>query len=133
MKKPSKETVQELSAHFMKVYNSIPAEFHPPLEVAQLRYVNSFNNDFAMLLRERRSENLDAIMSNAIEVEVNMMVSGKIRQRFNRGDKKPQGDMQPLTSRSTDDKFELMMRTMEKLMEKMYVGNRPAAREHQDP
>jgi hypothetical protein len=78
-------------------------------------------------LRERRSVSLDLIMSNVIEVEVNMMASGKIKQRFNRGDKKPKGDVQPSTSRSSDKNFDLMMRTMEKLMEKMSVGNRPAA------
>jgi hypothetical protein len=125
--------VQEFSARFMKFYNSIPTEVQPPPGAAQLRYTDSFDNDFALLLRERRSTSLDAIMSNAIEVEVNMMALGKIKQRFNRGDKRPQGDAQPSTSRSTDEKFDLMMRTMEKLMEKMSVGNRPAAREQQDP
>jgi hypothetical protein len=94
-----------------------------------LRYANSFNNDFSLLLRKRRSTNLDAIINNTIEVEVNMMASRKIKQRFNRGDKKPQGDAQPSTSRSLDDKFDLMMKMMEKLMERMSVGNRPAARE----
>jgi hypothetical protein len=86
-----------------------------------------------LLLRERRSKNLDAITSNAIEVKVNMLASRKIKQRFNRGDKKPQGDVQPSMSRSIDDKFKLMMKTMEKLMEKMYVGNIPATREQHDP
>jgi hypothetical protein len=133
MKKVPEEMVQEFSTRFMKVYNSIPVEVQPPPGDAQLRYADSFNNDFSLLLRERRSVNLDAIMSNVIEVEVNMMASGKIKQRFNRGDKKTQGDAQPSTSRSIDDKFKLMMRTMEKLMDKMSVGNRPAAQEQHDP
>jgi hypothetical protein len=72
-------------------------------------------------------------MSNAVEVEVNMMASGKIKSRFNRGDKRPQGHAQPLTPRSSDDKFDMMMKTMEKLMERMSVGNRPAAQEQNDP
>jgi hypothetical protein len=88
MKKALEEIVQEFSAHFLKVYNSIPAEVKPPPGATQLRYADSFDNDFSLLLRERRSTNLDAIMSNTIEVEVNMMASGKIKQRFNRGDKK---------------------------------------------
>ena len=57
----------------MKVYNSIPVEFKPPSSVVQLWYVDSFDNDFTLLLRERRSTSLDAIMSNVVEVEVNMM------------------------------------------------------------
>jgi hypothetical protein len=68
MKKVSEETVQELSACFMKVYNSIPTEVQPPLGDVQLGYVDSFDNNFTLLLRERRSVSLDAIMRNVIEV-----------------------------------------------------------------
>jgi hypothetical protein len=133
MKKAPEETVQEFSAHFLKVYNSIPAEVNPPPGAAQLWYADSFDSDFALLLRERRSTSLDAIMSNVVEVEVNMMASGKIKPKFNRGDKRPQGDAQSSTSWSSDDKFDMMMKTMEKLMERMSVGNRPVAREQNDP
>jgi hypothetical protein len=133
MKKELEETVQEFSACFLKVYNSISAEVKPPPGVAQLWYDDSFDNDFSLLLRETRSTSLYAIMSNTIEVEVNMMVSGKIKQRFNRGDKKPQGDVQPSSSWSLDDKFDLMMKMMEKLMERMSMGNKPVDREHNDP
>jgi len=66
--------------------------------------------------------NLDVIMSNVVEVEVNMMASGKIKPTFNLGDKRPQGDVHPSTSRSSDDKFDMMMKTMEKLMERMSWG-----------
>jgi hypothetical protein len=117
--------VQEFSTRFMRVYNSIPAEVQPPPKATQLRYTDSFDSDFSLLLRERRSANLDAMMSDAIEVEVNPMASGKIKQSFNRGGKKPQGDAQPSTSQPMDDKFDLMMKTMEKLMERMSMGNKP--------
>jgi hypothetical protein len=125
MKRAPEEMMQSFSSHFMRVYNSIPVEVQPPPRVAQLRYADSFNNNFTLMLRERRSKNLDPMMSDAIEVEVNMMASGKIKQIFNRGDKKPQGDAQPSTSRSSDDKFDLMMKTMEKLVEIMSMGNKP--------
>jgi hypothetical protein len=92
MKKVPKEMMKEFSAHFMKVYNSIHGEVHPPPGAAQLQYDDSFDNEFVLFLREIRSTNLDMIMRNAFEVEVNMMASGKIKQRFNRGDNKPQGD-----------------------------------------
>jgi hypothetical protein len=133
MKRASDETVQEFSAHFMRVYNSIPAEVQPPPGAAQLRYADSFDSDFTLLLRERRSANLDAMMSDTIEVEVNLMASGKIKQSFNRGGRKPQGDAQPSTSRPSEDKFDLMMKTMEKLMERMSLGNKPITREQHDP
>jgi hypothetical protein len=94
-----------------------------------LWYVDSFDSDLSLLLREIISASLDVIMSNVVEVKVNMMASVKIKSRFNRGDKRPQGNAQPSTSRTTDGKFDMMMKTMEKLMERMSMGNRPVARE----
>jgi hypothetical protein len=126
------EIVQEFSARFMKVYNSIPMEVKPPPGAAQLRYVDSFDSDFSLLLRERRSNTLGAMMSDVIEVEVNLMASGKIKQNFDRNGKNPQGDAQPSTSRSSDEKFDLMMKTMERLMERMSMENKPATREKND-
>jgi hypothetical protein len=79
MKKVLEEMVQEFLVCFMKVYNLILVEFQPPPRVVQFRCTDSFNNDFTLLLREIISANLDAIMRNAIKVEVTMMVSGKIK------------------------------------------------------
>jgi hypothetical protein len=77
------------------------------------------------MLRERRSIDLDTMMRNIIEVDLNLMTSRKIKQIFNKGDNKPYGDMHPSTSRSLDEKFDLMMKMMEKMMEIMSMGNRP--------
>ena len=82
----------------MRVYNSIPTEVKPPFGAAQLRYVDSFDNDFSLLLRERRSTTLDDMMNDAIEVEVNLMASGKINHNSNTDMKKVQGEAQPSTS-----------------------------------
>jgi hypothetical protein len=79
MRRSPDEIVQEFSSRFMKVYNSIPTEVKPPPKVSQLRYVDSFESDFDFLLRERISTSLDDMMSDAIEVEVNLMASGKIK------------------------------------------------------
>jgi hypothetical protein len=46
IKRSPSETVQEFSTRFMRVYNSIPTEVKPPPGAAQLRYVDSFDNDF---------------------------------------------------------------------------------------
>jgi hypothetical protein len=108
----------------MRFYNSIPAEVQPPPGVAQLRYIDSFDSDFSLLLRERRSTNLDTMMSEEIKVEVNLMASGKIKHNFNRGGRKPQGDAQPSTSQPSKDRFDLMMKKMEKLMERMSLGRK---------
>jgi hypothetical protein len=79
MKRSPEDTMQEFSAHFMRVYNSIPIEFQPPPGVVQLQYADSFYSDFILLLRERRSTNLYVMMSDAIKVKVNMMALGKIK------------------------------------------------------
>ena len=66
MRRSPDEIVQEFSARFMKVYNSNPTEVKPFPRDAQLRYVDSFESDFSLLLRERRSNSLDDMMSDAI-------------------------------------------------------------------
>jgi hypothetical protein len=132
MRRSPDETVQEFSTRFIKVYNSIPTEVKPPPRVAQLRYVDSFESDFALLLRERRSTSLDDMMSDAIEVEVNLMASGKIKYNSDRDMNKVQDKAQPSTSQSSEERFELMMKTMEKLMERMSLDNKPNTREQVD-
>jgi hypothetical protein len=79
IKRSPNEIVQEFSTNFMKVYNSIPTKVKPPTRVSQLRYADSFGNDFSLLLRERRSNTLYDMMNDAIEVEVNLMASGKFK------------------------------------------------------
>jgi hypothetical protein len=116
IKRSPNETIQEFSTRFMKVYNSIPIEVKPPLGTTQLQYVDSFDIDFALLLRERRSNTLDDMMIDAIEVEVNLMASGKIKHNPNRDVKNVQGEAQPSMSQSLDAEFDLMMKTMERLM-----------------
>jgi hypothetical protein len=124
--------LQEFSARFKKFYNSIPIEVKPPPRVSQLRYTDSFDSDFTLLLRERRYNTLGAMMSDTIEVEVNIMDLGKIKHNFDRNGKNPQGDVQPSTSQSLDKKIDLMMKTMERLMENMYVESNPTPREKND-
>ena len=66
----------------MKVYNSIPTELKPPPGADQLLYDDYFDNEFSLLLRERRPNTLDAMMSDAIEFKVNLMASGKIKHNL---------------------------------------------------
>jgi hypothetical protein len=129
LKRTPSETVQEFSTRFMKVYSSIPAEVKPPPGAAQLRYVDSFDSDFTLLLRERRSTTLDDMMNDAIEVEVNLMASGKIKYNPETDMKKAQEEAQPSTSQSSDAKFDLMVKTMEKLVENLSLDNKPAIRD----
>ena len=56
-------------------------------------------------------------MSDVIEVEVNLMASGKRKHNLERDVKKVQGEAQPSTSQSSDEKFDLMMKTMERFID----------------
>jgi hypothetical protein len=83
-------------------------------------------------LRERRSTSLDDMMNDAIEVEVNLMASGKIKSNSDRDMNKVQDKAQPSTSQTSEERFEMMMKTMEKMMERMALDNNPNTREQAD-
>jgi hypothetical protein len=129
MKRLPDETVQEFLARFMKVYHTFPVEVNPPPRDAQLRYVDSFESDFSLLLRERRSTMLDDMMNDAIEVEVNLMDSGMMKDNVGRDKNKAQDKAQLSTSQTSEERIEEVMRNMERMMERMALGNRPNPRE----
>ena len=81
LKKGGFESVHEFSSRFMRVYNSIPEDIKPSPAVAKLHYDGDFDNDFAFSLRERKSTSLAAMFTYSLEVEANMMASGKMKQR----------------------------------------------------
>ena len=61
----------------------------------------------------------------ALEVEANMMASGKIKQKVEtRKAREENGPSDSATFSFNDVKFELMMKTMEKLMDRLIVDNR---------
>ena len=117
------ESVHEFSNRFMRVYNSIPADIKPSPGVAKIHYADAFDNDFALLLRERKSNTLPAMFTNALEVEANMMAGGKIKPRAEVDRRKGREEAHHTTSASSsnDIQFEMMLKTMEKLMDRLTV------------
>ena len=70
---------------------------------------------------------------DALEVEANMMACGKIKQRVYVDRRKVREEIIPSTSfasSSNDIKFEMMMKTMEKLMDRLTMDTRLVNREH---
>jgi hypothetical protein len=47
----------------------------------------AFEPDFSLLLRERRSVDLTRMQDDAIEIESNMMASGKLKAKIEMGNK----------------------------------------------
>ena len=119
----------------MRVYNSIPTEIKPIVGVAKLRYEEAFDNEFYLLLRERKSDNLPDMFKYALEVESNSMESGKMKKRVEVDRRKMREENQPSTSDSysNDAKFEMMMKTMEILMDMLDLDNIPPNREQHEP
>jgi hypothetical protein len=70
--------------------------------------------------------------TDAIEVEVNLMASGKMKTNAGRDTNRAQDKAQPSTSQTSEERFEAMMRNMEQMMERMALGNRPNPREQAD-
>ena len=67
-----------------------------------------------------------------LEVEANMMASGKIKHKVETDKRKVREETMPSTSvvsSPNDAKFEMMMKTMEILMDRQTVDNRTLNRE----
>ena len=119
----------------MWVYNSIPANIKPSPGVAKLHYADAFDNEFALLLKERKSNTFSTMFTNALEVEANMMACGKIKPRADIDRRKGREEIHPSTSASSssDVKFELMLKTMEKLMDRLTVEAKLENQEQNKP
>ena len=66
-----------------------------------------------------------------LEVEDNMMASGKIKLKLETDKKKDREENAPSTSAvvsSNDVKFEMILKTMEKLMDRLTIDNGPLNR-----
>ena len=111
----------------MRVYNSIPKDIKPSAAATKLHYVGAFDNDFAFSLRERKSATLVAMFTDSLEVEANMMASGKMKHKDI--DRRKKDENFPFASSTNDVKFEMMLKTMEKLMDKLTMDNRGFNRE----
>ena len=104
--------------------NTIPINVKPPPGAAKLHYVDAFSSDFTLLLREIRFVSLADMMDDAIEVEVNLSASNNSKQR-NKTRKVKQEEPQASTSQSSSDaKFNMMMKTMEKMMDKLSTDDK---------
>ena len=97
--------------------------------MAKLHFVEAFDNEFFLFLRERRSPTLAQMMFDAIEVKINMMSSKRGRYKVDpREQKKPKEE--PQASTSSDPKFDSLMKVMEMLVDKLSIREKPFARDN---
>ena len=147
--------MQEFLDRFLNLYNSIPAQLKPPIGSAQLQYVEYFDSDFTLCLSERRSTSLEAMMKDAIEMEVNLSAARKNRrdegewirdegegrreegewrrEEGERGERRKDKELeQPSTSSSQEAIIDMMLIAIERMMERLFVDGRPPPRENQE-
>jgi hypothetical protein len=129
LRRGNDESIKNFSFRFNSIYNSLPIDCKPPEGMAKLHYAEAFDDEFALFLRERRSPTLAQMMSDAVEIEINMMSSKRGRYRVDpREQKKPKEESRASTS--YDPKFDSLMKVMEKLVDKLSIRDKPSVRDN---
>jgi len=129
LKRGNDESIKNFSLRFNTIYNSLPTDCKPLEGMAKLHYAEAFDDEFALFLRERRSQTLAQMMSDAVEVEINMMSSKRGRYRVDpREQKKPKEESQASTS--SDPKFDSLVKAMERLVDKLSIRDKPPSRDN---
>jgi hypothetical protein len=80
--------VVDFNRIFNKFYNNIPRDINPSQPTTKVTYVGAFDVDFSMVLRERRSPTLLIMQDDAIDIEGNMIASGKMKLKHDQVEKK---------------------------------------------
>jgi hypothetical protein len=108
---------------FNKLYNNISVEVKPSQPATKVTFAGDFDHDFALLLRERRLIDLTNMQDDALEIESNMMASGKLKTKFetgNKGTRRYRDQWGPSGSgRSSEDKIDDMARIIKELSNKI--------------
>ena len=80
LRKTDTENVESFSKRFNKFYNKLPVNIKPLEQAAMVYYSGSFPNEFAIMLRERRSQTLLQMQGDAVALEGNLITRGKIKK-----------------------------------------------------
>jgi hypothetical protein len=123
LRKKNSESVLEFTQRFNKLYNKIPVEVKPSQPAAKVTFAGTFDPEFTLLLRERRSIDLTKMQDDALELESNMMASGKLKEKTETRDKenrkfKEQGGSLGL-GKYLGDRIEEMARVIRELLNKI--------------
>lgn len=81
VKRKTEDDVTKFIKRFNKLYNSLSVEMKPPLAKENLVFAWAFDYEFGFTLRERISPTLDQIQVNAMDIEENISIAGKIKPK----------------------------------------------------
>jgi hypothetical protein len=118
------ESISDFSKRFNKMYNKILAEINPTKASAKISYSSAFDPDFCLLLRERRATSLAQMKDSTIEVESNVLVVDRLRNKTDVDRRK--GRSEASTSRTyvphpQVDELTKIVKSLSAEMEKMKV------------
>jgi hypothetical protein len=113
----------EFIQRFNKLYNKIPVDVKPSHPTAKVTFAGAFEPDFSLLLRERRGADLTRMQDDAVEIESNMMASGKLKTKIETGNRETKRFREQAgpsgSGRSSDDKMDDMARIIKELSNKI--------------
>jgi hypothetical protein len=123
LRKKNSESVLEFTQRFNKLYNKISVEVKPSQPATKVTFVGAFDPDFTLLLRERRSVDVTKMQDDALEIESNMMASGKLKAKIETRNKenrkfKEQGGSSG-SGKSSGDKINEMAMVIRELSNKI--------------
>jgi hypothetical protein len=98
LKRKQGEFVSNFSKRFNKMYNKIPDEIKPSETSAKITYASAFDPDFCLLLRERRATTLAHMQDASMEVESNISVVDRLRNRDDRDISRKRPEASPSNS-----------------------------------
>jgi len=78
LQRESGELLSDFNIIINHMYSRIPAELKPTPTSAMITYVNAFDSQFRLLLRERRCASLADMQDAAFEVESNIMAAKRL-------------------------------------------------------
>jgi hypothetical protein len=122
LKRKPRETVQQFSARFNKVYHAIPTDIRPPPGSTHLHYPDAFDPEMTFQLRERNTTSLEEMQSIAVDVETNLLIKRSQLKDNEREELK-----------SSEAKLEILASVMEKLMQKINIKEELDVQRHHGP
>jgi hypothetical protein len=107
------------------MFGKIPAKIKPTNASTKITYSSSFDIEFCLILRERRSATLTLMQDATLEVESNIMASQKLKGKFER--KKSSADP-PSSSNTKMEKMAKMLDSLTSEMSKLKIQSQQSVR-----
>jgi hypothetical protein len=128
LKRKEGESVSDFSKRFNKMYNKIPAKINLSKASAKITYASTFDLDLYLLLRERRATTLAHMQDATVEVESNILVVDRLRNKADRDISRRRHEASPSNSSPLPlqmDEVTKMLKSLLARMERWELEGKP--------